>query len=92
MKTKQTEPEQRAVAADEESATIGERHLIQNDLDHSNILGDNASYYVSEDKVKYWLLKLEYKNCGSELLLDPNHCHTCMMSSYPMYTEFVASK
>ena len=35
-------------------------------------------------------MKLECKNDGLELLLDPNDCHEFKMSNYPMYGEFVA--
>ena len=66
--------------------------LIENDMDHPNILRDNVLHYVSGFIVQSLLTKLQCANCRAQLLPDPDDSHASHVSSYPMFMRFTAFK
>ena len=67
---------------------MAEKMLIENGMDHPNILRDNVLYCVSGFIVQPLLTELQCANCGAELLFDPDDSHASHVSSYPMFARF----
>ena len=71
---------------------MAQKMLIQNDLDHPNILRDNVLCYISGFIVYSMLTKIKCAHCTAELLLDVDDPHSLQQSTYPMFARFTVFK
>ena len=91
-KRSQTVKESQSLTIDDPDNVMAEKMLIENDMDHPNILRDNVLYYVSGFIVQSLLTKLQCENCRAQCLLDPDDYHASHVSSYQMFVRFTAFK